>query len=52
MEKGWRVTFAFRETCDFVELVSGEIGEISAVVSVSPQRMAMVWYSPKKKRRG
>jgi hypothetical protein len=24
MEKGWRVTFAFEETCDFVELESGE----------------------------
>jgi hypothetical protein len=27
MEKGWKVTFAFEESCDFVELVFGESEE-------------------------
>ena len=40
--EGLEVTFAFEETCNFAELVSGEIGEILAAASMSPQRMAMV----------
>ena len=46
--EGLEVTFAFKETCDFAELVSGEI---LAAASMSPQRMAMVWYSTKKKKK-
>jgi hypothetical protein len=44
-EKGWRVTFAFEETCDFVELVFWECGEdFGSGVHVSSKDGSLVFY--------
>ena len=42
-EKGWG-TFAFEQTCDFVELVFWACGENLGSVHVAPQDCGLVFY--------